>query len=807
MTAISESIDRNGAALRLATVVNDMRAVMDDVRALANPPSSTEAQTVLYAVDVDIVNLFVNPAQMFFYGAMLRPDRESRDDANAAGVTPMRQFEARVADFLGMFLLFDLQPESPMILLHHHAEELSEVFDAIQHAMQNDVIALRNALALAAAQVVSNCEVAGGDRARDDCRAGAISEKVDELESGPLGASLRAVALEREGNERLCHVDRIEFVDSRGEPRYLPPPFDAQSGTYFPAFRQLANRLLRQMLTAPGAARGSKPERLERDAYALAQLAWVNELLAEDQYFMRCGGGQVRRVKSMMLVTGSRAIARAIRSLDLQSLIRTVRAPIGFLCHPHAERFSDASADSAAPALRTWTADNASLPEFLELLRTRLARTDDRSAVVPADWRDALDSFASALVARRDLQAMLFPERLADLDDARKRIQSTEDDIALLNETLARLSADNYFRFARIANLLAPGTSRHERGGRNIPPVRFEYYPAARAIVAQLAALGDAQPARTTAARIMQGAGVELHREDESGYTEFVCFALVALVHRNPRLAASCLGYALDRVKEWRQRGGHDRQFAYLRGDDALYLMAHAVRLMADEQRNLDEAEAFLDAAHRAWLETPQESPQAAQAEIRIACERFSIDCHRVLLEVLLNKPDPERPFGRERVAVLLRHAQSLLQQAMTEPLLYVREYCLLQVRVNALQIGLLGEFGAETSSGYPRIFQRSDTLLSIDALSGLQAIARELIVQNEQAQRSLDLAQPKPTRLMELVAAVSARVFLASATPPLPTRGRRNYGFQLDSRRFEFLMLVGERAEAAVDRRAAVAR
>jgi hypothetical protein len=81
----------------------------------------------LYVVDADVVTMFMAPLMNHNYGALLRYAGHARKDTGSN----IRELEARLVEFLGNLIFFQLRPTIPLLLFPGHAEDLQRILNRI----------------------------------------------------------------------------------------------------------------------------------------------------------------------------------------------------------------------------------------------------------------------------------------------------------------------------------------------------------------------------------------------------------------------------------------------------------------------------------------------------------------------------------------------------------------------------------------------------------------------------------------------------------------------------------------------------
>ncbi|MUI16607.1 hypothetical protein GJV26_29730, partial [Massilia dura] len=119
----------HGAEHRLKELIGDMHDIWHSSLAELAP----DGRLNLYAVDSDVVYMFMAPDRLHHYGALLRYDGEARHLEDRE----LQVLESKLVEFLGNLIFFQLQPDCAPLLIGDHAIELQKILtDAGEDAMR-----------------------------------------------------------------------------------------------------------------------------------------------------------------------------------------------------------------------------------------------------------------------------------------------------------------------------------------------------------------------------------------------------------------------------------------------------------------------------------------------------------------------------------------------------------------------------------------------------------------------------------------------------------------------------------------------
>lgn len=766
------------ASDRLREVLVSMRDVWR--KSLEEVP--VDGSIDLYIVDADVVMMFMAPLLTHNYGALLRYEGHARKD-NTAG--NLKELETRLVEFLGNLIFFQLRPTIPLLLLPGHADDLERILSNIWIRATKELgewERVQEAIgdSLSNAFETSKSHLINADRTIKE-NANTPAQTVDVLlrevfsslrGEGAVGQLFRFDALMT--GHRLRHLDQMVFKDCHGRSKYLPPPL-TESGKYLPSVSRLADRLDRVMVSRNMIDNPSKRLHIRRDAQALAHLAWLNDLFREDEWYVEFGDGTTRRIKQAILISGSHLLPYAIEELELRPLRGSVVMPLSFLGHRVMDQYFRRSSDP----IQTRVEDSAegcqasALINFFDSMRGVLdsALASQNSSKITNAVKDVQGQ--QNKMAEKWQSRQLFGQysRMEAVAAAMASLEGSGRSLDKLRDFLEELSVDAWQAFARSVTMLSlKSVSEDKAVLRNIPPVWFRRFSAAKVVSSKLYRTGDTAEARKTASLILNKASIkDLKHEDPSHYTEFVCYALFGLVNRTLRSAEGCAEVAWSIAQSVPKTGTLAK---YIKGDEALYLLSHIIRLRAHTLEHLKRAERCILLAVDALREAEiVDEDGVAIQDYRYLAERFSIRSHQRYMECLgpVGAWHPLLRNQRDPKQLKLTYAEGLIlwemmRKAKPEDELYAYEYVKQQILVNLAQLGLFSLYRSERIGvdkieiyGYEL---DAKPVLNRDEREKLRYITTELIEQCEMLDKDQSGILPKPSLLATSVAAVSNLVF-----------------------------------------------
>jgi hypothetical protein len=785
----------HGAEHRLKELIGDMHDIWQSSLAELAPDSRVN----LYAVDSDVVYMFMAPDKLHHYGALLRYDGAARHLEDRE----LQVLESKLVEFLGNLIFFQLQPDCAPILIGDHAIELQKILtDAGEDAMR----ILRNweAITLQLKKSTSDVTSVSRDRLQDaasivehgaagtPAAAADINALLGDIHAslrgdGALGKLFRFDLLA--SADRLKHLERLALRNADGSPSALPSPV-TPDGKYIAPVSRLAARLLQRMTQLDTINTPARKLTMKGDAVVLAHLAWLNEQLDKDEYYMETAQG-LRRVGRLLLITGSQLLPRAIGDLGLAELERSVFSPLSLLGHRLMDEYVQSTGTDTAPAPQQASGvSSSSLINFLDAMRMSLAqaiREDDYTKIgetlnrVRGEHSRLIDSWQGR---------QLFGEhsRVDGVSAAIAELHSRGFDLEALEGFMQRLSVKAWQAFARSVTLL--GFKRADQAGvvqRNLPPLVLDDYPRARRLAEELyrfvyySAFGQEAESPMSPGTIRA-----ITTEDPSHYTEFLCYALWALAHRLLRSAQGCAELALSIADQ--EAPGAARSAKRL---EALYLRAHVMKLRA---LTADE----LQCARQGLEEWRQAAGDVARpTAMRVDGELFSIDCHACFVAAFgsSGKVAPA-PHVRTRV-----HCRDTFQRgrALMASLnaaadsSYLAEFVRQQVLVNLVQLALLCKFGVTLKDdGGVDVFvtlEEDPAIVSLEPY--FTAAAEELAGHYRYLDQDKTGDLPRPSVLIACVTDAASAVWATTRTEPIGAEAGAGHLGSFDDRRFRFLEAV----------------
>lgn len=740
---------------------------------------SPDGDIDLYVVDADVVIMFMAPLMKHNYGALLRYGGHARKDTGSN----IRELEARLVEFLGNLIFFQLSPTIPLLLLPGHAEDLQRILNRIGKDALKELGTweqIHKAIANSAENVIqtSRDQLASAEQAVERRRKQqTVEDLLDKIfrslrGEGAVGELFRFDALM--SGERLMHLDHMPLQDKNGQSSFFPPPL-TETGQYIPSVSRLADRLYREMAKRSGMKDRTKQFWIRRDAEALAHLTWLNELLNEEQWYVALGdGSEPRKVRKVLLITGSYLLPEVTRVLELESLKGCITSPLSFLGHCMMDEYFRRSRDNDQPF--EWETNQGSqasaLINFFDSMRAVLnaaIKTNNTDKIISV-VNDICDQQYKMTEKWQGRQLLGRHSRMKGVSDAIASLEESGNSLDGLKNFLEELSIQTWQGFARAATMLSlKSVPPNMTVLRNIPPVRLMRFDEAQKISGKLYQTGDSAKARKNANAILNKPTIRrLQKEDPSHYTEFVCYALFGLVHRILRSAEGCAEVAWSISQEKPTTGKHSR---YIKGDETLYLLAHIIRLRAHWLRHLSRAEKFINLALEASRQTSEVDQIDHVDDIRYSTELFSIHCHQRYFEGF-------GPVGRwnhqahseidyQKLELTFFEGNQLLEKLYDifydKEVRYIFEYVRQQLLVNLAQIALFFIYPPErTAEDKIEVHRTSETDAIFEKYRDrIIDLIDKLVAQCQELSRDKTGKLPKASILSTSVAAVSSAVFL----------------------------------------------
>lgn len=803
----------HGAEHRLRELIGDMHDIWHSSLAEMAP----DGRMNLYAVDSDVVYMFMAPDRLHHYGALLRYDGAARHLED----TELQVLESKLVEFLGNLIFFQLQPDCAPILIGDHAIELQKILtDAGDEAMRilrnweaitlqlkksaGDVTSVSRDRLHDAASIVEHGGTAGAPAAAADIHALLNDIHASLRGNGAIGKLFRFDLLA--SADRLKHLDRLAVRNADGSPSALPAPV-TPDGKYIAPVSRLAARLLQRMSQLDTIHTPARKLTMKGDAIVLAHLAWLNEQLDRDAYYVETAQG-LRRVGKLLLISGSQLLPRAIRDLGLTALERCLFSPLSLLGHRLMDDYVQSAGSELAPStVHGCGVSASSLINFLDSMRMSLAQAirENDYHKIGETLNRVRGEHARLIESWQGRQLFGEHSRPDGVSAAIAELHREGFGLAGLEEFMQRLSVKAWQAFARSVTLL--GFKKADRVGvvqRNLPPLQLAEYPRARRLAEELyrfvhhSALGVEAESPMSAGTILA-----VTSEDPSHYTEFLCYALWALAHRLLRSAQGCAELALSIAD---QESAGTAQSA--RRLEALYLRAHVMKLRAVTAEELEGARQGLEE----WRQEMQGVADIGRASaIRVDGELFSIDCHGcfVLAFGTSGKAAPA-PHARTRQqcrdtflrgqalmvslnAAPARTVAGAAPAADGEPGEYLAEFVRQQVLVNLVQLALLCKFGLTMKDdGTIDVFAPLEEDADIAPLEGAFAAAAEELAGQYRyldSDKSGDL--PRPSVLVACVADAASAVWATQRAETADIEAAAGHLGSFDERRFRFLEAV----------------
>ncbi|WP_338761085.1 hypothetical protein [Massilia sp. METH4] len=798
----------HGAEHRLKELIGDMH----DIWHSSVAEGATDGRLNLYAVDSDVVYMFMAPDKLHHYGALLRYDGEARHLEDRE----LQLLESKLVEFLGNLIFFQLQPDCAPLLIGDHAIELQKILtDAGEEAMRKlrdwETITLQLKRSASEVTLVSRerlhdaAQIVEHGTAAAPAAAADINALLNDIHAslrgdGAIGKLFRFDLLA--AADRVKHLDRLALQNGDGSPSALPSPVTAD-GKYIAPVSRLAARLLQRMTQLDTIHTPARKLTMQGDAVVLAHLAWLNEQLDRDAYYLETAQGP-RRVGRLLLITGSQLLPRAIKDLGLADLDRVVFSPLSLLGHRLMDEYVQSSGtDSALAPPGASGVSASSLINFLDAMRLSLAqaiREGDYNKIgetlgrVRGEHARLIDSWQGRQLFGEHSRADGVSAAIAELQQQGLGLEALEG-------FMQRLSVKAWQAFARSVTLL--GFKKADQAGvvqRNLPPLLLDGYPKARRLAQDLyrfvhrSAFGQVEESPMGAGTILA-----VTNEDPSHYTEFLCYALWALAHRLLRSAQGCAELALSIAEQ--EAPGPARSAKRL---EALYLRAHVMKLRALTAEELQGARQGLDewrqeAQSLAGGETAAAVPPATA--VRLEGELFSVASHVCFVAAFGSSgkvaPAPHvRTRQQCRVAFLRGKAlMASLNAAPDRAELwpYLHEFVRQQVLVNVVQLALLCKFGVTLKDdGAIDVFVTLEEDPSIAALEGdFAAAAEELSGQYRYLDGDESGDLPRPSVLIACVADAANAVWATQRSEPIGAEAGTGHLGSFDDRRFRFLEAV----------------
>ncbi len=763
------------ASDRLREVLIGMRNIWSRSQEELAPDGAID----LYAVDADVVTMFMAPLMKHNYGALLRYGGHARMDTGSN----IRELEARLVEFLGNLIFFQLNPAIPLLLLPGHAEDLQRILNGIGKNALKELGTweqIHQAIASSAEEVIQTSRdqlASAGKAVEHESKKHTVEKLLGKIfrslrGEGPVGELFRFDALM--SGERLMHLDHIPLLDKNGQACYFPPPL-TESSQYIPSVSRLADRLYREMVKRSKTKSLSRQVWIRRDAESLAHLTWLNEILSEEQYYIELDEDSTpRQIRKVLLITGSYLLPKVAKVLELESLRNCITAPLSFMGHSMMDEYFIRSRENELPFEHRFNegSQTSALINFFDSMRAVLnsaIKTNDTNQIAFV-VKNVCEQQFNMTEKWQGRQLFGRHSRMKEVCEAIVSLEKSGNSLDSLKTFLEELSIQTWQGFARAATTLSLKSVPPDMTVlRNIPPVRFMRFDEAQKISGKLYQTGDSEKARKNANAILTKPTIRrLQKEDPSHYTEFVCYALFGLVHRILRSAEGCAEVAWSISQDKPTTGKH---FRYIKGDEALYLLAHIIRLRARWVKNLFRAEKLIMHAFEASRQTSEVDQLDHVDDIRYSTELFSIHCHQRYFERFgqvgqwqhqvyseMDCQNLELTFFEGYQLLVRLHDNFFVKE---DP--YIFEYVKQQLLVNLAQIALFFIYPPKrTAEDKIEVHRTSETDAIFEKYRDrIIDITNKLVAQCQELSRDNTGKLPKPSILSTSVAAVSSAVFL----------------------------------------------
>ncbi|HEX9640022.1 MAG TPA: hypothetical protein VGB13_01770 [Candidatus Krumholzibacteria bacterium] len=579
--------------------------------------------SILYAVDADIVTLYLEPHGI---------EDESRGRRAGKPNPSARVFPddgetlvTATALALGKHIFTRLPP--PLLLIPPVEQQVRRMARAIvQKAADRDRKARRE-LAVIGAEIA---ELAAKD---DDGVFLWFQQRAPGLTEVLVGRTGPAAALHRLGQllERRTiaiasfalernWIEDVEFS------RALQVPFD---GTEAAAVREAREDWFERLFAATHDPEARTRLSNVEDAQMLAHLECINQKL------------DARR--RIVLITATTTLLRAARSYrspgsEAGFADLYLRHPRSYLADPNVLAVKDASGGAGWETL----ADPVKIKSgLLDCLDTFLGKFDsDREGYQVELARllelpdNQLEEMARAVLARFPRIADEFREsrtsygdsvvlvgmRDGDLVDEQALARDLKAQLHRISDKLDECAGQTWDALFKGFTEAGYGLLFHRphgaslRRARNIPPLFFESLPEAQRFVAQMLDSG----ARMTAQHYDHCLGA-LYAEDPSGYTYWLAYGLLFAAEQSWRVAAILAERALSIA-----RTGQCKKT--ITGREAAYLRAVTLRHDARCATDLAQVEAALELAETCLKQDHAERPGLEAFRVRFEAERLALD-------------------------------------------------------------------------------------------------------------------------------------------------------------------------------------
>lgn len=642
---------------------------------------------IFYAVDTDIIKLFMSPL-----GNAKYTDIFEQEDG-ASGLLAWL-----LADFI--FIERDgLKINRPFYLVPPHDEELLRIAEAVHRKVltQSDLIAVnmdevteRFKNMLSADDAASCLKSAAG--AADWLRENA-QELIELFENRRRGPELELKRLAQLSREQIIQPLYSAVIPGMNQP--FPCPDIENSLSDAVKFGEMKSRWLEKL-------RKHKPPRkptyaIDRDAEVLARLEWANETMEPNA--------------RLVLITGSEDIHKAVLEGNSDFAFSYVRHPRSFLADPNMFMLSlndDESTVTDDFKVMEWLnlffpralksseggssvinrgfikrfAQDRRLSEDFWKLLAQLKKVEDSTSLQDyvSEWGRHIEKLAAA----RKVHPNIFPDDEAAPGQLAKellsRIESdkTDDIYAAIYDSSIK-SLDQLYSAPAWIGIWETRKEKKE-SIKGVPELRFDHDEIAQLYAdAVMKQLFDKACQNVDLVK-MYG---DLASWDESNYLAHVIHALAyaSKGHWFATISLARLAVAIRDCISTEDRGER-------RGREAAYLASVAVLRISEDVKGLEDALFWLDQAR---------SRDPDNCDLRFDSQALAIRRRRYFVEHFL---DDTRPPKINELADAYRELRELIKRIESdEKNIKIRAWLLRQCLTNLFLVGLLAVRSAEKVS------------------------------------------------------------------------------------------------------------
>lgn len=715
--------DRKASALRLLREAGELGDVCNSYWGDLSRCVELEEE-VSFAVDVDVVVLYTDPAQMSVYGRVLSDSTE--EGYTAAALLLGDYIVRRMPALLSATAPAESSASVGLMLIPPHDAELRRVGLAISQASMDGRQQL-GALKPSSSQVELLQRYLNNGHA-------ATSDSTEEVVELLVKTGLLADPYKDGGSKlELARLDALgvgRFIGPRDHPWFqgkgvemLPPrrPAINNSGSNHASYRELESiadvwhkRLVSIYLQRFGSGHVSRrPKNVLSDALVLARLQWMNERLAAAPDKMR----------RLVLITGSPTLMEAARQVPsglagfsdfASAYLRHPRAFLGakhLAEHPRLELEDDSTERLTVKDTELHIADWLSvvlprsvqqdrferLPEGGHLLDTsvKMSFRKPLAEEIEKAWegddstggglhtisdfpKGPIKTFEQALRRHADRMnaqaAQLWRSDWAtDIRKVVGELSNPDPALSIIDLLRRRELASIEALYAKTDVVGAVQLLEPSERMRGLPALRFdaEYLDAQQQcdeLCGQL--FRPDRPAQFDLSAMEKA----LRGTDPSGYHARVLkayvFACAGLWFQVRPLCRSAL-LAVDSIPN--KKADDNR-----RGREAAYLLAVAERRLASSYAGVEHAEAALNEAVRR---------NHLPRDLRFDCERLAQQVTRIQLDRYSKKATPG-----ESLVVLIERSMDLARQALEETPSVVKRWVVRQSVTNGLLLSLIAK-------------------------------------------------------------------------------------------------------------------